>query len=439
MIIKQVLLLLSIISFTLIHANTSLQPLTLSLPQYTIGHSLLVYEDTHASMDFTDIRKLPLSDFKSLNTDIGSHNFSDSAFWYQFKVDNSKNTPLTKLIVFEPAWLDVVNVMVVPADGKEALFKGGNTLNYDNRSLNHYLINFKPTFSPGISTVYVQVKTRDPFIVSISVLDESEFLSNELVNTLIIGFIYGGIIALLFYNLILFFGMKELYHGYYVMYLLLFLLMTASYNGYTFMYIFPTYPEIQNWLQSISIVLFGLAGLLFSRIFLNLRKHHSRLCNSTTFLIYLISLISILTAIFGGYSTNVFFSIISVIVVNVYIFSLAFYSWIHGNRSARFFLLGATSGLIGSTITSLTAMSILPYHYWTYKAADFGVFIDVILISVALSDRMKILQEKKVTAEEEANTDSLTGLLNRRAYYEYSINTYQDNLQNNNNFGARLV
>jgi diguanylate cyclase (GGDEF)-like protein len=58
-------------------------------------------------------------------------------------------------------------------------------------------------------------------------------------------------------------------------------------------------------------------------------------------------------------------------------------------------------------------------------ANDFGIFVDVILLSIALADRMKITQEKKLIAEKEAKTDMLTGLLNRRAYYEISEMEYQ--------------
>ena len=70
-------------------------------------------------------------------------------------------------------------------------------------------------------------------------------------------------------------------------------------------------------------------------------------------------------------------------------------------------------------------MSFIPYSYITYKANDFGMYIDVVLLSIALADRMKMTQEKKLQAEKEAKTDILTGLLNRRAYYEISSSEHQ--------------
>lgn len=418
-----ILLLLSCIS--LLYGNTYMKAIDLSVPNHTIGKSLLEYEDKTAEMAFSDISALSPADFKPLDKDVASHPFTTSAFWYQFKVENKENSSLSRLIVFEPAWLDSVNIFVLSAQGELESYEGGNIYPYSKRAIDHYLINFKHKFDPGLSTVYFQVKTRDPFIVSVSVLGESAFFEDHIDASLYIGLIYGGIIAMLFYNLFLFFGIKEKYYALYVLYLCTFLAANASYNGYTFMYLFSDHPTVQNWAQSTSIFLFILTGLLFANSFLNLEKYHQTLYKITKYVIFLIIGIALLSAMVGGYHMHVMLSIILVTLVSIYIFGMALFSWLTGNRSARFFLFGATSGLIGAVITALTVMSFIPYSYMTYKANDFGMFIDVVLLSLALADRMKITQEKKLIAEKAAKTDVITGLTNRRGYYEISEMEYQ--------------
>ena len=127
----------------------------------------------------------------------------------------------------------------------------------------------------------------------------------------------------------------------------------------------------------------------------------------------------------GGYHYHVMYSIILVMFVSDYIFTIALYSWLKGNRSARFFLLGAASGLIGAIITALTVLSFIPFTYMTYKANDFGMLIDAVLLSIALADRVKSTLEKTRIVEKEAKTDIVTGLFNRRAYTETSKIEYQ--------------
>ena len=142
-------------------------------------------------------------------------------------------------------------------------------------------------------------------------------------------------------------------------------------------------------------------------------------------MIFLVVGIALLSAFIGGYHYHVMFSIILVMFSSIYIFAVALFSWLRGNRSARFFLLGAASGLIGAIITALTVLSFIPFSYMTYKANDFGMLIDAVLLSIALADRMKISLEKTRIVEKEAKTDIVTGLLNRRGYMETSKIEYQ--------------
>jgi len=417
---QKTLFLVLLFYLSLLYGDVQLKVLDLSNSHHAIGESLLEYEDKTAKMTLSEIRHLSSKDFTPLNKPVASHPFTNSAFWYQFKVINKENTLLSRLIILEPAWLDSVNFTVISSQGEIKTYQGGNIYPYSKRAIDHYLINFKHDFEPGISTVYVQVTTRDPFIVSLSIMDKEVFLAEQSDLSIYIGFVYGGIVAMLFYNLFLYFGMKARYYAHYVLFLGAFFAMNASYNGYTFMYLFSNQPTVQNWAQSTSIYFYVVTALLFARSFLNLVKYHHTLYIITTYLMYGIISTAVLSASIGGYHYHVMLAIISILLISMYLFGIALYSLLTGNQSARFFLLGTASGLIGAFITALTVMSFIPYTYLTYKANDFGMYIDVVLLSMALADRMKMTQEKKLIAEKEAKTDILTGLYNRRAYYEIS-------------------
>ena len=434
-----ILLLYLLYSYTHTYANTLLEPLNITHSHKAIGKSLLVYEDKEASLKVSDIVKLPNHAFHLLGASVSSNSFTRSAYWYKFDINNPTDTLLSRLIIFEPSWLDHVNITVVSPQGDMQSYEAGNTLPYHHRYLKHYLINLKHTFQVGQSTVYIQVKTRDPFIVAISVMEESTFLAEDSLNSLWIGLIYGGLIALLIYNLFLYFGIKERYYLYYVLYLLTFITMNASYNGYTFMVLTSNYPEVQNWLHSILAYLFVLSLLLFTNSFLNLKTRHPKLYLTTNYLIYSLIILFFLSAFLGGYHYHVFFAIISVIFYSGYIFAVGVYSLSRGNKSARFFILGIVSGLSGVFITALTLMSFIPYTYFTYKASDFGVFIDVLLLSLALADRMKITQEEKMKAEKNATTDILTGILNRRGFNEVSNIEYQRLMRYHRDFSVAML
>jgi len=397
---KTSLFLLISIFITLSHASSTKTILDLSFDHKNIGKSTLSYEDKSAKMNFTQIKNLPDNKFIQLKKSVDTQLFTRSAFWYKFDVNNNQKAPLKRLIVITVPWIDTINIYVEDKNTQLSAYKGGDSLPFENRTIKHTFVNFEHEFAPGSSKVYIQVKTKDPFIVPISILKSLTFLEDEVVHSNYTGFIYGIIIAMLLYNLVLFLNLKARFYAFYVLYLSIFLAMHASYNCYTFKWLFFNNPELQNWAESTTIFLFSIAGLLFAQSFLNLKKHFPALNLTTNYLIVFYISTMLITSLLG-YHYHVMFAIGLTVIFSLYVFSIALYSFINGNSYARFFLFGTTAGLIGTSITALTVMAILPYSDTGFHAVDYGTVIDTVMLSLALADRMKIIQNEKLSAENE--------------------------------------
>jgi two-component system, sensor histidine kinase LadS len=391
--------------------------LDLAQPHEAIGQSVDRFEDPAGLLRLADILALPSTSFVPVGQPVASHTFTHSTFWYRFAVENRQAVAVSRIIWFAQAWLDTVNVAVVSPHGETSWTLGGNGQPFARRAIAYPLLNDRLSFEPGRSLVYVQVKTPDPFVVSINLMDEPGFLRAQVIDAALIGLVYGAIFSMLLYNLLLFIGIREPYQLFYVFYLGTFLLMNAAYNNYTFPLLFADAPQGQDWMQSGAIFLFLYCGLLFARSFLDLQQSHPRLYRLTTALLYGVVALALVTP-WWGYRVHVELSIILSSLISFYAFAIGLYTWLQGNRSARFFLLGSMSGLVGTMVTAFTVMAFLPFHYITYKALDFGLMVDGILMSLALADRLKLAREEQLRAELDSKTDSLTGLSNRRAYQE---------------------
>ncbi len=70
-----------------------------------------------------------------------------------------------------------------------------------------------------------------------------------------------------------------------------------------------------------------------------------------------------------------------------------------GNRTARFYLLAWTFSIIGSVITALTLLGVVPYNFFLYNSAFIGVLLDISFLSFALADRINILRKEKDEAQ----------------------------------------
>ena len=147
---QKTIILLLLFCISLLYGDVHLKAIDLSVPNHAIGQSLFEYEDTTANMKLSEIRNLTHDNFKPLNKAVASHPFTTSAYWYQFKVENKEQTAVSRLMVFEPAWLDSVDISIISSQGELQTYQGGNIYPYSKREMDHFLTNLKHDFEPLI-------------------------------------------------------------------------------------------------------------------------------------------------------------------------------------------------------------------------------------------------------------------------------------------------
>jgi two-component system, sensor histidine kinase LadS len=252
--------------------------------------------------------------------------------------------------------------------------------------------------------------------------------------------IYSGIIlALVLYNLILYFAIGEDAYLYYSLYVLTFGSVWTARTGFLFQYFWPHHPlfesESQFYLVALSIVF----GSFFVRHFLATRDQSKWVDRTLLTIAFFTSAMcvfriagnrgasTVLLAV-DGLLTTILFAVVGVIFLY------------RGYRPARFFLVAWTLQLVGNAMYIFAFLRLIPFNFFTYNAAQIGSGVESILLAFALADRVNLLkhekQEKqlqythelqeqvKERTEELTNavaklktasvTDPLTGLSNRR-------------------------
>lgn len=323
-----------------------------------------------------------------LDQEVFSPGFSTAAYWFVVPLDNSQTSPLKRLLIFNPSWLDEVTVTLTDASGGVQTFNGGDTHPFAQRSEPYRRSNFLLNLPPGRSSLVVRIATRDPFWVGLSLMKPDAF--NELASSesLYFGLVYGGLLSLLLFNFVLYLSAREKTYLAYCAFLAAFLAMHATYSGHTFRWLLPGFPEASNWAHSVFIYIYCFSGLVFALIFLDLQEKQPTAYAWTRRLLYVMGLSFVASALLGGYRAQVITSIGWVVVFSVFAFTLGLLSLKKRNNAARFFLSGSVAGLLGSSITALTTMGIVPYSFWAFRAVDFGMLLDAIMLSLALSARI---------------------------------------------------
>lgn len=363
--------------------------------------SARIVADREGKLGVDDVLALPAAAGTVTDGAMVSFGFTASTYWFSFALVNPAPTPQHRLLAFEPTWLDDVEVTLIGPDGSRRVFRGGDARPFGERALPHRQINFELDLPPGRSRLLIRTQTRDPFLVAMSLWERGAFFHADADEAAYFGVLYGAMGALLLFNLVLFFSVRERIYAAYVAYLGAFFAMHATYNGHAYGLLWPDAPAWANWAHSTFIYLFLLAGLFFTISFLELRTLMPaayRLAR-TFFAVVLVSFVA--AALFGGYRLHVASSILWVVIYSPFVLWLGVRSFRAGNRAARYFLTATAAGFVGSFVTSVTVSGFIPYSIYTYRAVDIGMLVDAILLSLALADRLRIARTETDRAKAE--------------------------------------
>ncbi|MDP3125930.1 MAG: diguanylate cyclase [Thiobacillus sp.] len=338
--------------------------------------------------------------------------------WIRFAVNNPRATPVPKRLSIEIAWLDQVDLYLQHHGQTVATARVGDLQPYSQRPFASRYFVVPQVFAPGVSEVFIRIETPDPMVVPIYLLSPEASQVRQTQQELSYGIVYGFLLALMAYNAILYFSLRSSRYLRYSLYLAMFLAMNAAYTGHGFAWLWPDSVNWQQWSNPILMLSFGISGLLFAIRFLELRVYFPRarlavlvFCAASGGLLGMAMLLGSQTAaLLVAFSFALLFSVLML--------ALGIFSVRAGQKPARYFLLAALTAMVGAVLTALSTWGFIPYNSWTFRAVEVGMLIDATLLALALACQMRAGQEQRLRAERLAQQDPLTGLNNRRAFYD---------------------
>lgn len=338
--------------------------------------------------------------------------------WIRFVLVNPGDRPLSRRVGVETAWLDDVDVHVRHGGATVAHYRfGDRRRNPEPRSLDRGFA-FERAFPPGTSVVYVRVATPDPMVVPIRVESPAAATARSTWIHHSYGFLYGYIVALAAYNLVLFASLRQRRYLLYSIYLGAFVLMNLSYTGHAFGWLWSPGSAWAQWSNPTLMMLYASSGLAFALAFLDTRRHFPRVHRGVIGYV-LTGLALLAVAVTAGLQAQalllafVFVTLFTLIMVGLGVISVR-----AGLGAARYFLAAAICAMTGAISTAMAVWGAIPYTEWTYRAVDAGMLLDATLLALALSYQFRVAREERERAHELARIDPLTGLYNRRAFHD---------------------
>ena len=362
---------------------------------YPLSTAVTYLEDPDGSLPLEEVRQRP-DEFQGGQTKPLNFGFSASAYWFQISITNQNSENSSWVLETLYPVMDQVDAYFVSNNGQVQHQVGGDSVPFSNRAKSHFNINFDFHLPRGETVdVYLRGVTSGAVQMPLVLWEEDEFDSKAHDEQMMFGLYYGLLFAMLAYNLLLFFSLRDPNYFLYVGYIVSYGLFQLSLNGLAFEYIWPNSPWWNN--RSIGFTMsFGMIWiLLFTRNFLQLRINLPKI-DLLLRLFLTFFFLSSVGSLFLPYKYVIPATTFAALIFSISVFVSSLLCWRQGFTPARYFFIAWSVLLSGMVMYTLKTFGILPATFVTEYAIQIGSALEVILLSMALADRYNLL-----TAENE--------------------------------------
>jgi len=390
------------------------------LPSGPIGASAQQYvetSDTALDLD-TIIQRFEQRAFSPAAAKVLAAGIDAPAVWQHWRVHNPADAPVRLRLTVDNSWVDDLTAAMVVDGRTSAEWTAGDAQRYDSRPIALLGFGFEHDFAPGFTDVYLRAQTPDPLLLPVYLEPPTTADARQRQAAYFHAAVYGFLMALIAYNLLIWTGVRKRSHLLYAVYLSCFVLMSLAYTGHGYVWLWPNRPDVQHFIILAMMVAFAVTGLVFALRFLDVREHSPRLANGVRSVCW--ALIAAMTGaiMFKAQAFAASVAFVAVCGLPTFMIGLGLLALRRGVNIAGYFLIATTFGMLGALVTALTVLGAIPYSDLGFRAAEIGMLVDATLLALALAQRLRHTEFHRQRAEALARIDPLTHLLNRRAFHE---------------------
>ena len=412
------------------------EPLVLSGPgRYEIGPYLEFLKDPGKALTIEQVTSPEIAAgfrpnrYKDINV-----GHSSAVWWFRFKLVRKDHlTDLDRIERYPRLWfiefskpavnkIDLYIPVTYHSPGEEHGFlvkRTGAERPLASRDIRarSFILELPTDFRDG-DWFYVRIQSVVSINMRVTAWTQDALTTHIWTDFLGFGIVYGILLGMTLYNFFVYLFLRDRVYLHYVLYMAsIFIYHLFNYGHLdTFLALSPSWVLQWHWMALGNIWLWG---AVFVRSFLNL-KENSPFLNKVAWVIIFVSAMLIL---FGALEWSRLTNIISNILTPV-ISGLGLAAGIvclrRGFKPALYFLIAWTFLLVGATLYAMGGV-VIEQSFVTVYTLIIGSGMEALLLSLALAERIRILQSEKEALEQSERRlrelsvrDGLTTLYNKR-------------------------
>jgi PAS domain S-box-containing protein len=379
-----------------------LQPGTTS---YSLGRHLSFLEDLEGNLTLDQVRGEPFTDkFVASQQQNPTFGFTSSVYWVRFSLDGWTSSEEHWLLEIGYPLFDNIEIYLPTTAGVYLEKTVGDRLPFAARPIQHrnFLIPL-PDSLPNNTPIYLRFKTESSMNIILTLWREDAFVHQDHNAQFGLGIYYGFILVMILYSTLMLVTLRDKNYFYYLFFIIGFGLYQVTINGSSYEYLWPRLVWWNNYAVPIFVASAVMGVAMFSRSFLTIEKY-SPLLNKALITLQLSCIPPIILALAGFYPLAIRLSVLLALVVMLTVITAGLLCLRKNFRPARYFMLAWSMFLLGVVISALRAFGLLPANTLTLSGPQFGSSMTMILLALALADRVNIMKTQTAEAEKQYKT-----------------------------------
>jgi len=400
--------------------------------EVAVARAMEVLVDAEGHWDFSQVSDRFSERFVSNTAAEPNFGFTSSTIWLRFTLDSSRVQGQSWYLVERYPILDHISLFAPTEDGGYRRVDLGDTLPFDQRLMNHRAFIFPlDTDLAGANTYYVRVSGKGAINLSPMLYSAAGLVEYTYRDILLYGVFYGCLLIMVVYNALLALSLKEPVYLYFVLFLVGITVFNLNVNGFGLQFVWPEVPRLNEYYW-LGIYICTPALAMYSRHFLGLKQRfprYDRVIRHYLAGIAVLLVVQLLIAPPWSYYLSTL-----LVLITVLLFSwLGWMVWSRGYRAARLYVAAWCVFLVLIFFFVLGNLDWIPYASVISMLPHLGALWVVMMLSLALGDRIRFLErernqlfiearenlERHVEEIEQMNRDKSTFL----QYVSHELNT----------------
>ena len=334
-----------------------------------------------------------------VDTTIPNFGYSHSIYWFHVSIRNDQSKNSEWLLNVDYALHDYLDIYYVDKDKISKAYHVGDRLPHSLRPIDHRNFVF-PMVIPRQSTldVYIRLQSQSTLKMPVYLWRQANFIKSNQKYMLGQGVYIGTMAVMFFYNLFLYFMVRNRAYLFYIVYIFFQASSFAISRGFGFQYIWPDWT---NWNQ-ISMVFFiggtTAFAVLFSIYFLESRRYTPRYFYVMASAV-LYGLLIMAGSFVMPYDIMLRLSVYGLLVAMAINLVAGILTWRTESHIARFYTMAWITVISGFFLLALDYTGIIPSNFITENSAQIGSAIEVVLLSMAFGSFYNEERKEKFKAQ----------------------------------------